>query len=153
MKTITEETTHVLNNLIEVCYDGADGFGHAAEEVEAPELQEVFRRLSKQRSDFASALRVSVNQLGEKAEDSGSVAAKAHRGWMKLRDAVTTKDNHTILAECERGEDRAVEAYRDALAASIDPTVAELVERQYVEVQQSHDTVRDLRDSPVYQKN
>ncbi|MCF3650559.1 PA2169 family four-helix-bundle protein [Synoicihabitans lomoniglobus] len=151
MNTTTEETIHVLNNLIEVCCDGADGFGHAAEEVELPELQAVFRRLSEQCRDFAAALRTSVNQLGEKAEDSGSIAAKAHRGWMKLREVVTTKDNHAILAECERGEDHAVAAYRDALSATLDPTAAALVQRQYAEVQQSHDKVRDLRDSEVYQ--
>ncbi|WP_221032113.1 PA2169 family four-helix-bundle protein [Actomonas aquatica] len=152
MKTISEETVSTLNNLIEICCDGADGFGEAASAVDRPELQEIFRRLSEQRQGFAQALRTCVHQLGEEAEDSGSMAAKAHRGWMKLREAITTKDNHTILAECERGEDHALAAYRDAVETFIDPIAADLVQRQYVEVQKSHDIVRDLRDSPTYQK-
>jgi uncharacterized protein (TIGR02284 family) len=36
------------------------------------------------------------------------------RGWMDLKAAITSGDEHTILVECERGEDAAVAAYRDA---------------------------------------
>lgn len=152
MKTISEETISVLNHLIEICGEGADGFAEAAKEVEQPELQQLFQRLSKQRLDFGVELSLCVRELGEEPDDSGSLAGKMHRGWIKLREALTSRDTHAVLAECERGEDRAVSAYRKAVHTFIDPTAADVVSRQFLKVQRSHDEVRDLRDSPAYRK-
>lgn len=153
MKTISEKTVSALNDLIEICCDGAEGFGKAAKEVDRPELRDLFSQLSTQRRGFAEELRACVREFGEKPEDSGSMAAAAHRGWMNLREALSTKDNHTILAECERGEDHAIAAYRKASAEVIDTAAAAIVSRQQAEVQKSHDRVRDLRDSPAYRKD
>jgi len=41
MKTTTN-TTIALNNLIEICKDGQDGFRNAAEKVTNPELKTLF---------------------------------------------------------------------------------------------------------------
>jgi len=40
------------------------------------------------------------------------------RGWINLKAALTSKDEHAILAECERGEDSAVAEYKKAMAAT-----------------------------------
>ena len=58
----------------------------------------------------------------------------------------TTRDALAILEECERGEDSAVKAYRNALASELgqaQPVVA----KQAGEIQEAHDKVRSLRDS------
>jgi uncharacterized protein (TIGR02284 family) len=66
---------------------------------------------------------------------------------MNLRKALTSQDQHAILAECERGEDSAVQAYRDALDESLPPQLALPVASQYQTIQSTHDRVRDLRDA------
>lgn len=148
MATYSETTAAALNELIKTCKDGEEGFRTAAEDVKDASLKSLFNELSTQRAGFAAELQQLVRGLGEGPENSGSVSAAIHRGWIDLKAAVTSQDRHGILAECERGEDSAVAAYRDALAS---PDLAEsikiVIQRQYAAVQAAHDRVRDLRDA------
>jgi uncharacterized protein (TIGR02284 family) len=58
---------------------------------------------------------------------------------------VTGEDENAVLAECERGEDSAVSNYKDALAdANLPADVRAVIERQYAQVQEAHDRVRNL---------
>ena len=141
MKTEIEESIEILNELIATCGAGAHGFATAAEHVSAPELKDVFNNYAAQRRELSAEL--------EPVSDD-SVAGKMHRGWIGLRQALTGKEAHAILAECERGEDAAVADYREAIEALVDPDLREIVTRQFVRVKAAHDTVRDLRDSATY---
>jgi uncharacterized protein (TIGR02284 family) len=74
----------------------------------------------------------------------GSVAATLHRGWINIRSAVAGQDDGAVVSECERGEDAAVSAYRDALDEDLPANIRAVVERQYAEVKQAHDRIRSL---------
>ena len=135
----------VLNNLIETCKDGQNGFQTAAEGVKRSEFKSLFYQYSQQRAQFAGELQTEVRRLGGEAEKTGSIAATLHRGWINIKSAVTGEDENAVLAECERGEDSAVSNYKDALADANLPTdVRAIVERQYAEVQEAHDRIRNL---------
>jgi uncharacterized protein (TIGR02284 family) len=135
----------VLNNLIETCKDGQNGFQTAAEGITRSELKSLFYQYSQQRAQFAGELQAEVRRLGGDPEQTGSVAATLHRGWINIKSAVTGEDPNAVLAECERGEDSAVSNYRDALAdANLPADVRTIVERQYAEVQAAHDRIRNL---------
>lgn len=136
-----------LNGLIETCKDGQDGFKEAAEGVERSDLKSLFYEFSQQRSQFAGELQSLVQSLGGDPENSGSVAAALHRGWINIKSAVTGKDEGAILNECERGEDSAKKAYKDALEEALPANVMETVQTQYVAVQSAHDRVKALRDA------
>lgn len=152
MKTHTDQTIHILKDLIQTCEDGEYGFKVAADDAKDPELRTLFQRYSEQRAGFARELRALVRQLGGDADDSGSVSGKLHRGWINLKAAISSNEPHAVLAECERGEDVAVKAYRDALDSLEDVAAREVVMRQSAMVKSTHDTVRELRDNPVYRK-
>jgi uncharacterized protein (TIGR02284 family) len=138
----------VLNNLIETLKDGQEGFKQAAEGVSDPKLKSLFRQYSDQRSRFASALQTEARTLGEEnLETSSSAAGALHRGWINLKSAITGGDEHAILAECERGEDSAVEEYKKALADGLSPSAQELVSLQFAEIKAAHDRIRTLRDA------
>lgn len=139
-----EEVISTLNNLIETCRDGQEGFRAAAEGVERSELKHLFHTYSQQRARFVGELQGEVRRLGGDPENSGSVAASLHRGWIDIKSAVTGKDDNAVLAECERGEDSAVSNYRDALDADLPANVRSLVERQFGEVKEAHDRIRSL---------
>lgn len=145
MKNITS----ILNDLIETLKDGQEGFRAAAADVESTDLKTLFSEYSLQRSKFAGELQVLARSLGEKEpETSGSVAASLHRGWINLKAALTSKDEHAILAECERGEDSAVAEYKKAAeTGSLPADVRETIRTQAAAVQAAHDRIRDLRDS------
>jgi uncharacterized protein (TIGR02284 family) len=70
-----------------------------------------------------------------------------HRGWINLKSALSGGDDHTILAECERGEDSAVEGYKKALDDDLSPSLYELVSLQYADIKAAHDRIKNLRDA------
>jgi uncharacterized protein (TIGR02284 family) len=146
---MTTTTTSVLNDLIETLKDGQEGFRAAAEETKAANLKSLFSEYSLQRSQFAGELQSLERSLGERnPETSGSVAGAVHRGWINLKSALSSHDEHAILAEAERGEDFAVAAYRDALSHEDLPAhVLDTLTRQLTAVQAAHFRIRDLRDA------
>jgi uncharacterized protein (TIGR02284 family) len=111
-------------------------------------LKTLFSDYSQQRSRFATALQGEARSLGEtKPETSSSATGALHRGWINLKSAITGGDEHAILAECERGEDSAVEEYKKALDDGLSPATQELVSRQFAEIKAAHDRIKGLRDA------
>ncbi len=134
-----------LNNLIETCKDGENGFRTAADGVKNAELKTLFTTYSQQRAKFAAELQGEVRGLGGDPEKTGSVAASLHRGWINIKSAVTGEDEAAVIAECERGEDSAKANYEEALKEDLPANIKSTIERQYGEVKEAHDRVRDLK--------
>lgn len=139
-----DDPSSTLNQLIQTCKDGEEGFHTAAEAVSDPNLRHLFESYSQQRSEFAAELELEVQRMGRDPADEGHISAAVHRGWMDLKAAVTGQDEGVIIAECERGEDVAVKAYRQALSASLPPDLKAVIERQLIKIQEAHDQVRSL---------
>jgi uncharacterized protein (TIGR02284 family) len=138
----------IIDDLIETLKDGQEGFKQAAESVKDPQLKSLFGEYSQQRARFAVELRSKAQSPDEReSKMSGSAAGALHRGWINLKSAATQGDDHAILAECERGEDSAVEEFRKALNDGLSIPVQEMVSRQYAEIKQAHDRVKHLRDA------
>src|SRR5918911_2074870 len=133
-----------LNDLIETCKDGQEGFRQAAEGVKHGELKTLFHTYSQQRAQFAGELQGEVRRLGGDPEKTGSVAASLHRGWIDIKSAVTGEDEGAVISECERGEDSAVKNYQDAINAGLPDNLRAIVERQYTQVKEAHDRIRAL---------
>jgi uncharacterized protein (TIGR02284 family) len=142
-----DDVISTLNELIETCKDGQEGFKQAAEGVQRSDLKSLFFEFSQQRAHFAGELQSIVQSLGGDPETSGSTAGALHRGWINLKSAVTGKDEKAILNECERGEDSAKNTYKDALDEPLPASVTEIVQNQYSSILQAHDRVKMLRDS------
>ncbi|HVG38251.1 MAG TPA: PA2169 family four-helix-bundle protein [Pyrinomonadaceae bacterium] len=139
-----DDVISTLNNLIETCKDGENGFRTASDGVKNSQLKTLFHTYAQQRAQFASELQNEVRHLGGDPEKTGSVAATLHRGWINIKSAVTGEDENAVLAECERGEDSAVSNYRDALQESLPANVKSVVERQYTQIKEAHDKIRNL---------
>lgn len=140
------EAAESANDLIEFLYDGAKGFDQASQAVKNPTYKDGLRRFSQQREQFINELKPLIASRGEKPDSSGTVRGALHRGWIGIKNAVTS-DDHAILAECERGEDAAVAKYRKVLdTAELTPELRRVVQSQFVQVKTAHDTVRTWRD-------
>ena len=136
----------VLNNLIETVKDGEQGFKTAAEGLKDSQTKALFSEYSHQRSQMARELQDEVRRLGGDPEKAGSVAGAVHRGWIDIKSVVTGKDDHAIVAEAERGEDVAKNAFEEALKESLPLTTQTLVQQQSLKVREAHDRVRSIRD-------
>jgi len=138
------QVVSTLNNLIQTCRDGQEGFRTAAEGASNPELKELFHGYSRQRASFAGELRDEVRRMGGEAADGGSVTGSFHRGWMGLKAALAGEDERAVLGECERGEESALAAYRAALGVDLPAGVRVMVERQFAEVKEALQQIRGL---------
>ena len=137
-----------INNLIETLKDGQKGFKEAADAVQASQLKSLFTEYSQQRARFASELQMQARSVGEaEPETSGSAAGAMHRGWINLKSAITSKDESAILAECERGEDSAVQEFEKAMRENLPSALRDIVSRQYSEIKSAHDRIKHLRDA------
>lgn len=143
----TKDAVGVLNNLIETNKDGEEGFRLAAEKAKDSSLKSLFTKYSTQRAANGQELQSLVSQLGEKPATSGHAAATLHRGWINLKEALSSDSDKSIIFECESGEDAAMKAYKEALASNLPTTVASVVERQFTGIQEAHGVIRDMKHS------
>jgi uncharacterized protein (TIGR02284 family) len=133
-----------LNNLIETCKDGEQGFRTAAEGLRDLKTKTIFQEYARQRAQMAIELQAEVRRLGGDPEKAGSVSGSMHRGWINIKSAVTGKDDSSIIAEAERGEDVAKSAYEAAMKEPLPLQTQTLVQRQAGQVREAHDRVRAM---------
>ena len=144
MAMSNDDVIDTLNDLIETCKDGEQGFMTCAEDIKRPELKTLFGTMARHCAEAAAELRGEVQRLGGKPEKSGSLAGSAHRRWVDIKSAIMGKDDKAVLSECERGEDVAKASYESALKKDLPPHIRTMVERQFQGVMQHHDRVRAL---------
>jgi uncharacterized protein (TIGR02284 family) len=144
-----KEIISTINDLIETLKDGQEGFKQAAEAVKDSKLKSLFSEYSLQRAKFAGELQNEAITLGDHdPEDSSSTAGAMHRAWINLKSAITSGDDHAVLAECERGEDSAVAEYKKAMEdEDLSAPVRETISRQFTDVKNAHDRIKALRDA------
>jgi uncharacterized protein (TIGR02284 family) len=150
MSNTTSATRNTLKNLIQILHDGRDGYRQAADQVQDVRLKDLFEMLATQRAQFAVELEPFLASTGEDNphEQGGTISGAVHRGWIDLKSSLTQQDAHSILAEVERGEDAAKQAYSDALdEKDLAPDVRSVVAQQSADVLSAHNRVRDLRDA------
>jgi uncharacterized protein (TIGR02284 family) len=72
---------------------------------------------------------------------------KIYRAWMDVKAVFTGENRHTVLSNCEAGEDAAQNAYKKALETEKLPAfLRELLNSQKSTLRESHDEIRDLRN-------
>ncbi len=146
MTSVANETIDVIDQLIETCRDGQEGYRDAAEHAKNDDLKEFFYRQSLERAKFAGELESVAQHLGEADPDrSPSIASKMHRAWFDLKQKLGAGDL-SILESVEAGEDNAKKHYQEALRADLPADVRDIVETQAHSVLDAHDRVRDLED-------
>ena len=142
-----DKTLSVIKALIQTLEDGREGFEKAAEASKDAEVARVLGGFSKQRAELSAQLQTLGSTYGESAYDQeSSIAGAVHRGWIDLKAAIASDNAHAILAECERGEDHAVEEFRKASEEELPSNVRAVIDRQAVEVKSAHDRIKQLRD-------
>ena len=144
----TKETLSTINRLVETLKDGQEGFREASGAVQDHQLKSLFSEYSLQRSKFAGELQNYAITLGNSdPENTSSTAGALHRAWINIKSAVSSRDDHAILSECERGEDSAVAEYKKAMEGNLPSPLADIISRQYTDIKAAHDHVRSLRDA------
>lgn len=134
--------------LVETLKDGERGFAAAAEKLRGsdhPEWGETLERLSAQRAGFRREIVELGHEYGDDVDESGSVAASVHRGWISLKDALTGDDAGSVLAAAATGEEHAMSEYEKALDLDLSTGFRDVVARQLAAVVAARDEVKALQ--------
>lgn len=136
--------------LVETLKDGEKGYATAAEKLrdsDRPEWGTTMQRLSQQRAGFWREIVDMGHEYGDDVDESGTVAAAVHRGWLSLKDAVSGDDPDAVLKAAETGEDHAVSEYEDALKMDLSAGFREVVVRQQADVLAARDELKALKNA------
>jgi uncharacterized protein (TIGR02284 family) len=143
------EVISILNKLIETCGKGQNTFRNAAESIQNSEFRRLFNIFSQQRAQFTTELQAEVHRLGGDAI-RGSDTPTLPTNTIPFRSATASKtaglrDEATIIAECQREEEAAVNDYQEALKADLPLDVQYVVKRQYMDIKDAYDRIRILQ--------
>ena len=145
MTISTDDIISVLNDLLETCYDGRDGFRTSAGALESQDAIAMCLSRAQRIDDAAAELYTAIRHLGGHPVEHGHAVAKVHRGWIHLRAAAPTHTDDSILAEIERGEEGALERYQHALTKPLPPAIHDLIDDHRRDIEDNLARVRAMR--------
>ncbi len=147
----TKETRTIINDLIEINNDRIKGYEKAIEELKDgdQDLKTLFAGMIDESRQARMVLGKEVQALGGDMESGYATtnSGKLYKAWMDVKAVFTGHNRHTVLSNCEFGEDAAQKAYKTALEFEDLPAyLRELFEQQKQKFKASHDEIKALRD-------
>ncbi|RFZ90556.1 PA2169 family four-helix-bundle protein [Mucilaginibacter conchicola] len=140
-----------LNDLIKINNDRIAGYQKALEGTQDTGLKTVFEGYIDQSRGYVNELNDHIHVLGGSPTEGTTLSGKFYHAWMDVKSAFSKKDNHSVLADCEYGEDVAKNAYRKALDDKEliweDDKVVNLLNTHISGLKIAHDAIKALRDS------
>jgi uncharacterized protein (TIGR02284 family) len=145
-----EKLIEVLNGLIEINNDRANGYEKAIAETKDldADLRAIFRSNADNSIHYVSQLSNLVTGLGGTPADGTTNSGKLYRVWMDIKTTFTANDRQSVLELCEFGEDAAQKAYKAAMAsdAEMDVNTRKLIADQQSKLNASHYIIKKYRD-------
>ena len=145
----SREIVEVLNDLVMINNDRINGYQRAIKELKSgdTDLKTLFDQMIVESQQIKSDLAHEIQVLHGDVEDGTTEMGKIYRAWMEVKAVFTGDSRHTILSNCEAGEDAAQRAYSKALETEKLPAfIRDLLRTQQEELRASHDQIRDLRN-------
>jgi uncharacterized protein (TIGR02284 family) len=147
---IKEKEIDVINDLIKINNDRVAGFEKAGRDLEGADavLISAFNKLAGESRQYTAELTDMAQQYGAEPADGTSTSGDLHRAWIDIKATFTGSDLLAILNECERGEDAAKAAYRDALDPEhqLSAELLRVLQLQQRGITEGHDLIKPLRD-------
>jgi len=148
--TTSKETIEVLNDLVMIHNDRIVGYERALEETKTDDadLRQLFTSMIDESRKMRLDLAGEVQALGGEFEAGTTTSGKLYRAWMDVKAVFTGHSRYAVLSNCERGEDAAQDAYKEALDENTLPNyIRTTLESQRQILRGSHDRIKALRDA------
>jgi uncharacterized protein (TIGR02284 family) len=145
----SKEVVEVLNDLVMINNDRIVGYERAIKELKDQDgdLKTLFNQMIVESQKIKSDLAHEIEVLHGDVEKGTTEMGKIYRAWMSVKAVFTGESRHTVLSNCEAGEDAAQDAYKKALETDRLPVfLRDLLNQQKAKLKESHDEIRDLRN-------
>jgi uncharacterized protein (TIGR02284 family) len=144
-----KEIVDVLNDLVMINNDRITGYQRAIKELKPgdADLKSLFDQMIIESQKIKSQLANEIQVLHGDVEKGTTEMGKIYRAWMDVKAVFTGEDRHSVLSNCEAGEDAAQKAYKKALETEKLPAfLRDLLKEQQETLKDSHDEIRSLRN-------
>jgi uncharacterized protein (TIGR02284 family) len=142
-------TIVTLSELLAVTRDGENGFVTCAEHARSESLRQLFLTRASRHAVASAELRGLIGQLGGDPATRGKILGTTRRGWVTLPGTLKQNNDDALFDECERGEDHALEVYRNALDDHLPEFVRHVVLRQFEDLMSDRDQIDVLRSDSL----
>ncbi len=138
-----------LSELLAVTRESETGFSACARSAQDRGLASALRARASRQAAAAAQISDLIDRLGGDPRERPRVIGASRRAWTDLESVVRLNDDDALLAQCEHGEDHALEIYRNALDDHLPDFVQQVIQRQFEDLVSEHDRIRDLRGEPL----
>jgi uncharacterized protein (TIGR02284 family) len=146
-----EHQIAALNDLVKINNDRIVGYEKGIEGTTDEDLKTLFAGYIEDSKKNVAELTEHLHVLGGDPANGTTLSGKVYHTWIDVKAKFTKKDRHSILSDCEYGEDVANAAYRSALDDKEliwkDDKVVSILSRQLKDLKASHDNIKTLRDA------
>jgi uncharacterized protein (TIGR02284 family) len=143
------EVISILERLIQTCNRGREGFRNAAESIQNSEFRRLFNIFAQQRGQFITELKAEAHRLSGDGNIEAEGLTEPSGKTLPFRSPASKvgsiRDEATVIAECQREEEAAVNEYQEALKADMPLDVQYVVKRQYMDIRDAYDRIRILQ--------
>jgi uncharacterized protein (TIGR02284 family) len=146
-KKVLVQTEGMLRQVIENLVDEQEGLQKIGEAVREEPIKLFLLAESLARAEFRGELENILHQEGvPDVHETGTPAGKFLRAWSGLKLQVGASDD-SLLEIAEKEEQRAVEAYHEALSRKLPRPIEEVLANQVQRVVASHKSIVKARES------
>ena len=134
----------IVKHLIRVCQERRAGYETASNKVGDPLVQNALLNLAFQSDRFIGSLSpfVTLHTTGSPEEHQLS---EHFQDWMDFESAIPGNDLPAVIHNCETGEERAIEAYEEALENENSNSLRQIIRDQLLEMKNTLETLDELK--------
>jgi uncharacterized protein (TIGR02284 family) len=153
MEINQNKSVTAINDLIETCREGREGYITAADNMKNDHFKSQLKQLAQQRESFIHELKREAQYLGGSFKQESTpqslaldAAGAMHRSWINLKSVVTGGNSKAILNECQNGDAAALRTYAAALTTEgLPENVKEVLQKQQREIMQAKEILSLLK--------
>jgi uncharacterized protein (TIGR02284 family) len=146
MELPSTDVVSILEELMEECKDGEQGYKNAADDVKDKELASALLSYSEQRGSFVDELRVLIQSLGGATEFTGSIMGILHRRWLDVKFGAAGSNTESILNDCLACDEAAIKKYEIHLKQELPGNVMLILTRQQEAIKDAHSNTLKLME-------
>ena len=132
-----------LNELAKLCTDSAETYRRAVDVLESPRLAAFCKQQAEDREMIAGQFRVRVDELGQDAEEGGTVRTVAEKVVSEI-ESLFSGDGQAILSELIRVDGHLKERFEALLQGGVPPGSEGVIETGYRVVKDGYRALTEL---------
>ena len=153
METPNAKIVETLNDLVAINNDRIVGYERALNELkdEDADLRPLFLSMIDESREAKIELGREIEVYKGEIDTDTTTKGKIYRAWMDVKAVFGGHDRHTVLSNCEYGEDAAQRAYQQVLDDKHLPGyLLDMVYDQQQMLRASHNEIKAFRDNEVH---